>query len=179
MRLPGFKAYGYLNQNKRNLKIDFVIKAKPALQSIGFSSGYYGVEVKYLRLQQGSGFSGKSSRAIFQSLSYWYSGARWEIPNASSPMPLETVLVFSNFSFEDERNQIFNTLDQFYGRVWGSYLSVANHGNVGELLVCTYKSKLMGWRMHYSGANYFRWDRSDGGRLGNKNLINKARIGNF
>lgn len=168
---------GYVNREKQRVRIDFIIKAKPHLVSQGFTDQYVGVEVKFFDTRVDKGFHGKSSRGIFQALSYWYSGAVWQVGD-SEPDPLATVLLFSNLSFSDERERLFNTFDNYYNALWRSYLSVANHSNVGELQVKDYGRAGRGWAMEYNGAKYF--SKSYDGRLvpGNPNVINKARIGN-
>lgn len=169
--------YGFVNRTKRNLRIDFVIKAKPKLIKHGFTDQYIGVEVKFLSPKEGKGFAGKSSYGVFQALSYWYSGARWWLANEGE-IELASVLMFSNLSFQDESKSIFNTLDVHYSKVWRSYLSIANHANVGQLLVRTYKGKLSYWGMEYNGSKYYSMYSSGDYAKGNPNVINKHRIGN-
>lgn len=171
------KGSGFVNRKKRNLKIDFVIKAKRKLIEHGFTDQYIGVEVKYLSPKEGKGFAGKSSYGVFQALSYWYSGARWYLPQAGE-IELASVLMFSNLSFQDESKAVFDTLDAHYRKVWGSYLSIANHANVGELLVRTYKGVLSYWSMSYNGSKYYSMYASGDYHKGNPNVINKHRIGN-
>jgi hypothetical protein len=171
------EGYGYLNQEKRKIRIDFIIKAKPKLIEHGFTEQYIGVEVKYLSPKEGKGFKGKSSRGVFQALSYWYSGARWLVPGKGE-VELATVLMFSNFSFSEESKSLFNTMDSYYQTTWQAYLSLANHANVGELLVRTYKGKMNYWSMAYSGAKYYSMNNSGEYVKGNPNVINKKRIGN-
>lgn len=168
---------GYVDRSKKNVRIDFALKAKEELLSMGFTADYIGVEVKYLDPRDGRGFHGKASRGIFQALSYWYSGAKWDIGESQSGR-LATVLLFSNLSFSSEKDAIFNTYDRYYQSVWRSYLSIANHANVGELQIQLYGNNRWGWGMEYCGAKYFS-RRSDGSLvLGNENVINKIRIGN-
>lgn len=170
------KGTGFVNREKENIRIDFIIKAKKELIDHGFTDRFIGIEVKYLNPVSGKNFHGKSSRGIFQALSYWYSGARWSIPNEGE-IELATVLLFSNLSFDDEANFIFETFDSHYQKTWSSYLSIANHANVGELLVRLKNNKLDFWSMEYSSTKYYAMYRSRGLVKGNPNVINKKRIG--
>lgn len=167
---------GFVNRERENIRIDFIMKAKEELVEHGFTDRFIGVEVKYLNPVTGKGFHGKSSRGIFQALSYWYSGARWNVPNEDN-IELATVLLFSNLSFHDESSFIFETLDSHYKKVWNSYLSIASHANVGELSVRLRNNKLDFWGMEYSGDKYYSMYRSRGLVKGNPNVINKKRIG--
>lgn len=171
------KGSGFVNRTKRNLRIDFVIKAKTKLIKHGFTDQYIGVEVKYLSPKEGKGFAGKSSYGVFQALSYWYSGARWWLPEIGE-IELASVLMFSNLSFQDESISIYNTLDSHYRKVWNSYLSIANHANVGELLVRTHEGELSYWSMSYNGSKYYSMFAPGDFKKGNPNVINKHRIGN-
>lgn len=168
---------GFINRLRRNVRIDFVLKAKPKLIAHGFTEQFIGVEVKYFCPKEGKGFHGKSSSGVFQALSYWYSGARWSLPN-NDEAELATVLMFSNLSFHDESNSLFNTFDSHYQKVWKAYLSIANHANVGELIVRTYAGKLYFWGMEFNGAKYYSMNKDGEYIKGNQNVINKIRIGN-
>jgi hypothetical protein len=172
---PEVEGTGFVDRQQETIRIDFILKAKDELLKEGFTQEYIGVEVKYLNPLSGKGFHGKSSRGIFQALSYWYSSARWSLPDESSAK-LSTVLMFSNLSFTKERNIIFASLDSHFRKVWESYLSIANHANVGEVLITTRDNKIS-WRMMYSGSVYFSMNPAYGFRKGNENLINKKRIG--
>ncbi|HBO0312669.1 TPA: hypothetical protein L4A57_004705 [Pseudomonas aeruginosa] len=167
---------GFVDREIEHIRIDFVIKAKDELIEHGFTDRYIGIEVKHLNPITGKGFHGKSSRGIFQALSYWYSGARWNLPNASS-VELATVLIFSNLSFQDESEYVFNSLDWHYRKVWRSYLSIANHANVGELVVKIWNDNLASWAMEYNGAKYYSMHTGRGLVKGNPNVISKRRIG--
>lgn len=168
---------GFVNREIEQIRIDFIIKAKDELIRHGFTDKYIGVEVKHLNPVTGKGFHGKSSRGIFQALSYWYSGARWDLPNEKG-VELATVLIFSNLSFQDESTYVFGSLDSHYRKVWRSYLSIANHANVGELSVRTWNEKLEYWAMEYNGAKYYSMSPGRGLAKGNPNVISKRRIGN-
>lgn len=133
--------------------------------------------MKYLNPKSGNGFHGKSSKGVFQALSYWYSGARWSV-SGKNEQDLATVLMFSNLSFSSESKLLSDTYDSHYKTVRQSYLSVANHANVGELEVNCTDGMLSYWSMRYSGAPYFSWTQSKGFNVGNEKLINKLRIGN-
>jgi hypothetical protein len=109
-------------------------------------------------------------------LSYWYSGARWNLPHTNN-ISLATVLLFSNFSFEDERRLTFDTLDRHYDKMWDFYLSIANHANVGELRIKLDDEDVGYWAMKYSSDKYYAMHRKRGLIKGNPNLINKIRIG--
>ena len=136
-----------------------------------------GIEVKHLNPQSGYGFHGKSSRGIFQALSYWYSGARWFLPD-NQTIELASVLIFSNLSFYDEVNFIFDTFDSHYKKVWRSYLSIANHANIGELSIRLKQNRLISWSMDYSSSTRYYSMHVDRGFIkGNPNVINKNRIG--
>jgi len=171
------QGYGFINRQKRNVRIDFVLKAKLRLIEHGFTNQYIGVEVKYFSPKGGKGFHGKSSSGVFQALSYWYSGARWSIPYIGD-VELATVLMFSNLSFQDEANLLFDTLDSHYKKTWKAYLSIANHANVGELLVRTKEGQLCYWGMEYNGSKYYSMNNNGEYIKGNPNVINKKRIGN-
>lgn len=168
---------GFVNRESERIRIDFIIKAKDSLVEHGFTDKYIGVEVKYLSPITGKGFHGKSSRGIFQALSYWYSGARWDLENETG-VELATVLIFSNLSFQDELDYIFGSLDWHYRKIWKSYLSIANHANVGQLIVRTWNEDLAYWAMEYDGAKYYSMSRDRGLSKGNPNVISKRRIGN-
>lgn len=110
-------------------------------------------------------------------ISVWYSGARLFVPNQGE-VELAAVLMFSNLSFKEESSSLFNTLDSYYQKVWKAYLSIANHANVGELLVQTDYGKLRSWGMEFNGAKYYSMRNSGEYVKGNPNIINKQRIGN-
>lgn len=167
---------GYINREKRNIRLDFIIKAKPELIAKGFTDKGIGIEVKYLNPASSDGFHKRSARGIFQALSYWYSGARWCIENNAN-VEISAVLIFSNLSFTGDREKLFNTIDEHYRKYWYAYLGVANHGNVGELIFDGTSSNYFKWRMNFSHATYFTGYRNGDLNMGNKNLIDKIRIG--
>jgi hypothetical protein len=167
---------GYVNRTKKNVRLDLIIKAKPELISTGFTDKYIGIEIKYLNPGERDGFHKRSSRGVFQALSYWYSGARWNIEEGKN-VDVCTVLFFSDISFTDERNKLFDTVDKHYKKYWNAYLSLANHGNVGELIFDGSSNKYFKWRMDFAQATYFTGYANGDLRMGNPNLINKIRIG--
>lgn len=169
---------GFIDREVERVRIDFVIRARDELVAYGFTDKYIGVEVKYLSPVTGKGFHGKSSRGVFQALSYWYSGARWDLPNESG-VELTTVLMFSNLSFQDESDYVFGSYDSHYRKVWRSYLSIANHANVGELTVKIWNGAVDSWAMEYDGSKYFSVSSWRGPAKGNPNVIAKRRIGSM
>lgn len=174
IEVPGV---GYIKREKRNVRLDFVIRAKKHLIDAGFTDQYLGIEVKYLNYVSGHGFIGKASKGVFQALSYWYSGATWDV-GEEQPVTLAAVLMFSNLSFPEEREHLFQTYDQFYKTLWWAYNRIATQANVGELVMLDYGRQGTGWAIEFNRAKYFT--KFPGNRLvlGNAHLINKTRIGN-
>ncbi|WP_250460290.1 hypothetical protein [Microbulbifer litoralis] len=168
---------GTIDQEQKNLRIDFVIRPKPILQRAGFADQYMGVEVKFLDPRSDKGFHGKSSKGIFQALSYWYSGSNWEITSGHK-VKLSAVLLFSNLSFADEREYLFGTYDRHTRTLWRAYLSLANHANVGELQIRRYPNGRFAWFLAFNGDYYFSKHYDERLILGNANVVNKKRIGN-
>ncbi len=171
------KGQGFINRKIKNIRIDFVIKAKPALLEEGFTDKPIGIEVKYFNPSKGDGFQKKVSRGIFQALSYWYSGARWDIDD--SCVELAAVLIFSNLSFTSERDYLFDTLDSHYKKLWSAVFGVANHANVGEFIFDGSPQDFFKWRMNFSTATYFTGYQNGDIKMGNSNLIEKVRIGSM
>lgn len=168
---------GYINGQEKNIRIDLIIKAKQHLLNAGFTEQFIGIEVKFLDYASGKGFHGKSSKGIFQALSYWYSNAVWDV-GADQPVNLAGVMLFSNLSFPEERTHLFNSYDRYYRTLWRAYSSIASQANVGELIIKDYGNTRSGWAMEYNGDKYFT-KHPDGYYVkGNANLINKTRIGN-
>lgn len=167
---------GYVNRQQRNLRLDFIIRAKPHLLAKGFTEQYMGIEVKFLDYADGKGFSSKSSKGIFQALSYWYSGSTWNV-GENQPVSLACVLLFSNLSFPEERDHFFQSYDQANKTLWHAYSSIAAQANVGELLILDYGQRGSGWSMRFHAARYF--SKLPGNRLvlSNQHLINRTRIG--
>lgn len=172
---PEVHGVGYINRIKKNVRLDLIIKAKPELILAGFTDKYIGIEIKYLNPGEKDDFHKRSSRGIFQALSYWYSGARWNVEGKD--VDVCSVLFFSDLSFTDERNKLFETVDRHYRKYWSAYLSVANHGNVGELIFDGSPNKYFKWKMDFAQATYFSGYSNGDLRMGNSNLINKIRIG--
>jgi hypothetical protein len=169
---------GYVNNEKCNIRIDFVIQAKEQLLNAGFTDQPIGIEVKYFDPRSDNNFHSKSSRGVFQALSYSYSGARWNLETTIEPAPLASVLLLSNLSFKADRDYMFRTCDEYFKTLWGAYLKLANHGNVGELQIEGNANSAHCWRFYYSGASYFTIYGDGTLKKGNPNLINKSRIGN-
>lgn len=181
---PEVSGKGELYDQSKQPRIDFIIQAKWPLIKEGFTDGYIGVEVKHLDPRTGHRFHGKASKGVFQALSYWYGGAEWNAPCREEPIKLEAVLIFSNLSFKDEKERLYNTLDKHYQKVWPSYLSIASHANVGELQIERYKNKLTRWQMDFGGGIYFTFQeqtsfRDRMYRLGVKSVIGKRRLGHI
>ena len=168
---------GYINGQEHRIRIDLILKPKQHLLEAGFTDQYIGVEVKFLDYASGKGFHGKSSKGIFQALSYWYSNAVWDV-GEDEPVSLAGVMLFSNLSFPEERAHLFKTYDRYYRTLWRAYSSIASQANVGELTILDYGKGRTGWAMEYNGDKYFTKHPDGRYVLGNKNLINKARIGN-
>jgi hypothetical protein len=61
--VPG---YGFINREQMPLRIDFVIKAKPALIEHGFTDQYIGVEAKYFDPRPVKVFMVKAQKAFFR-----------------------------------------------------------------------------------------------------------------
>jgi len=157
-------------------KADFIIQFKPELTNIGLQ-GFLGIEVKYINPNKD--FCGKSSKMVFQTLSYSYSDTTWNIKEINQKVKTEAFLIFTNISFKSEREKLFKTYDRFYDIYWKSMLSVANHADVGELIINNSKEYLNSWYMHFSGGNYCSWNNSKGFTLDNKNVVGKKKIGNI
>jgi hypothetical protein len=161
-----------------NVRIDFMVKAKPHLLNLGFDPAPFGVEVKYL--PQEDSFLGKASAAVWQSISYNYC----EFSSFGKTFRPKYVLIFSNLSFESEMN-LLQTASSGYDNdrsEWRGLCHVANHARVGFLKIRGSRFNHLGWRIDFAGASYFY--KSLNGEVmdyvkGNPNVINKLRIGNF
>ncbi|WP_049629341.1 hypothetical protein [Cellvibrio sp. pealriver] len=167
---------GFVNRVKRNVRIDFIIKAKPELVALGFTDKYLGIEVKNLNPGERDSFHKRSARGIFQALSYWYSGARWTV-GTRNDIEICAVLFFSDLSFTDQRDQLFESIDKHYRKSWNAYLGIANHGNVGELIFDGSSDNYFKWRMNFAHSTYFTGYKNGDLIMGNHNLIDKLRIG--
>lgn len=173
---PEVNGTGYLDRKPHGVRLDFILKAKPALLAQGFTEKGIGIEVKYINPSVRDGFHKKAARGIFQALSYWYSGARWTIEEDPN-VEVAAVLIFSNLSFTSERESLFEAIGEHYRKYWNAYLGVANHGNVGELIFDGSRNSFYKWRICFAHASYFTGYSNGDLVMGNNYLINKIRIG--
>lgn len=163
---------------KVNVRIDFVLYPKPHLIEEGFIEEPFGIEVKYFK--QESGFTHKTSRGIWQAISY--NDCLFNLNGHE--FKTKFCLLFSNLSFLAETALIKNLgyegeNDQME---WSGMLHVANHARVGVLSVSGDKELMKGWVMRFAGGSYFSsssYNNETTYRLSNLNTINKIRIGNF
>lgn len=158
------------------VRIDFLLKARPHLIHEGYDPALFGVEVKYFPPE--NDFTYKISRGIWQAISY--NDCAFETKNGAQKP--KYCLLFSNLSFQNE----LNLLNDFYGQndrlEWNAMLGVANHARVGRIVIDGDKNKFMGWSIKFAGGTYFSCRIKDSRhhfRKSNENLINKLRIGNF
>lgn len=162
--------------------IDFVLRPRPHLLLHGFVDGFVGLEVKFIA--QDNGFSRKSSRALWQTISYTDS----EFFVNGMRVPLVFAALFSNLSFQNE----VDLLIPFGGHQsendkaeWRAMQLLANHANVGVLKLRGNRDEWRGWSFSFAaGSLYFsHWVSNRKGESGftlhDKNLIEKRRIGNF
>lgn len=157
------------------VKIDYVLKPKKHLIDAGFLPGPVGLEVKYLR--QESSFSSRASRFVWQAVSY--TDCRFNLPDGPTRLP--RVLLFSNISFEDEYNLLKGVAPNVYENEkvkWTALLELANHANVGNLVMFGGRENRLGWKIKFAAGIYFSRFRSECS-LHNAKLFNKIRIGNF
>lgn len=162
--------------------IDFLLRPRPHLLLHGFVDGFVGLEVKFIA--QDDGFSRKSSRALWQTISYTDS----EFFVDGMRVPLAFAALFSNLSFQDEAELLI----PFGGHQsendkaeWRGMQLLANHANVGMLKLRGNRDEWRGWSFSFAaGSLYFsHWvstrKAESGFTLHDKNLIEKRRIGNF
>jgi hypothetical protein len=157
------------------VKIDYVLKPKPHLVDAGFLPIPVGLEVKYLP-QEGS-FSSRASRFVWQAVSY--TDCQFNLPDG--PARLSRVLLFSNMSFEDEYSLLKGVSPSVYENEkakWTALLELANHANVGNLMMYGSRENRLGWKIKFAAGIYFSRFR-DECSLHNAQLFNKIRIGNF
>jgi hypothetical protein len=157
------------------VKIDYVLKPKKHLIDVGFLPGPLGLEVKYLR--QESNFSSRASRFVWQAVSY--TDCQFNLPDGPTRLP--RVLLFSNMSFEDEYNLLKGSAPNVYENEkakWTALLELANHANVGNLVMVGGRSNRLGWKIKFATGIYFSRFRGECS-LHNAQLFNKIRIGNF
>ncbi|EAQ65835.1 hypothetical protein MED121_01450 [Marinomonas sp. MED121] len=161
-----------------NVRIDFVLYPRPHLIEEGFIDEPFGIEVKYFK--QESGFTHKTSRGIWQAISY--NDCLFNLNGHE--FKIKFCLLFSNLSFSAETALIKNLgyegeNDQME---WSGMLHVANHARVGVLSVSGDKELMKGWVMRFAGGTYFSsssYNNEVSYRRSNSNTINKIRIGNF
>lgn len=157
------------------VKIDYVLKPKQHLIEAGFLPGPVGLEVKFLR--QEDSFSSRASRFVWQAVSY--TDCRFNLPEGPARLP--RVLLFSNMSFEEEYGLLKGVSPSVYENEkakWTALLELANHANVGNLVMYGGRDNRMGWKIKFAAGTYFSRFR-DGSSLHNAQLFNKIRIGNF
>jgi len=153
---------------EQKLISDFIILPKQALRDVGIN-GCLGVEVKYINT--GKNFFERTPKSIFQTISYSYSDVIWDV--ASKKLKTDAFLMFSNLSFKAERKIALNERCDMF---WRGALSVANHANVGELMI-NKTNYIESWYMHFSGSNYCSWNAEKGVVLNNSHAIGKRKIG--
>lgn len=157
------------------VKIDYVLLPKQHLVDAGFLPGPVGLEVKYLR--QESSFSSRASRFVWQAVSY--TDCQFNLPDGPTRLP--RVLLFSNISFEDEYNLLKGAAPNVYENEkakWTALLELANHANVGNLVMFGGRESRLGWKIKFAAGIYFSRFRGECS-LHNVQLFNKIRIGNF
>lgn len=160
---------------RSGVRVDLVLRAKPHLVAAGFLPCFFGVEVKHL--PTGGGFSPKASRAVRQAMSYM----DCEFELEGEKIRLQRVLLFTNMSFEAERNLLrgieHHALSNDKAK-WAALLELANHANVGNLEIYGSREAWKGWRIAFATGKYFSRYLKEY-RLSDANLFAKVRIGNF
>ena len=159
--------------------IDFLLRPRPHLVKHGFVDGFVGLEVKYIA--QDEGFSRKSSRSFWQTISYTDSVF---FVNGES-VTLSFAALFCNLSFQNEAE----LLKSFGGHQsendkaeWRAMQLLANHANVGVLKMRGNRDEWRGWSFSFAaGSLYFthwigRKDGESGFTLHDNNLVEKRRI---
>ena len=157
------------------VKIDYVLRPKQHLIDAGFLPGPVGLEVKYLR--QEASFSSRASRFVWQAVSY--TDCQFNFPDGPARLP--RVLLFSNMSFDDEYSLLKGVAPNVYENEkakWTALLELANHANVGNLVISGGRDNRLGWKIKFAAGTYFSRFQS-GCSLHNAQLFNKIRIGNF
>lgn len=160
------------------VRIDFILYPKPHLIEEGFVEEPFGVEVKYFK--QESGFTHKTSRGVWQTISY----NDCQFTLRDKQFKTKFCLLFSNLSFSSESALIKNLGHEWENDQieWRGMLHVANHARVGTLAIRGDKTSLNGWGIHFAGGTYFTrsiHNEEKRYRLSNVDMINKVRIGNF
>ena len=159
-------------------RIDFIFYPKSHLIENGFVTEPFGVEVKYFK--QEDGFTHKTSRGIWQTISY--NDCQFEINGKK--FKTKFCLLFSNLSFAAESALVKNLGYEWENDQieWSGMIHVANHARVGTLSINGDKKCCSGWGIRFAGGTYFVRTPSEEGptyRLSNPDTINKVRVGNF
>lgn len=167
----------HLSENV-NVRIDYVLFPKEHLIEEGFEPSYFGIEVKYFN--QENGFTHKTSRGLWQTISY--NDSKFYLNNKE--IKLKYCLIFSNLSFSKELMLIKN-----YGHEmendqleWRGMIHVANHARVGALEIKGNKEEYKGWSIKFAGGTYFGstvYNNESKYNKSNEDVINKVRVGNF
>lgn len=111
------------------VRIDYLLKARKHMLEAGFEARPFGVEVKYFC--QEDGFTHKSSRGLWQTISY--NDCEFDLEGLLHKPKFS--LVFSNLSFEDELRLVKSFGAEYENDKfeWRGMLHLANHANVGCL----------------------------------------------
>jgi len=167
----------HLSENV-NVRIDYVLFPKEHLIEEGFEPSYFGIEVKYFN--QENGFTHKTSRGLWQTISY--NDSKFYLKNKE--IKLKYSLIFSNLSFSKELMLIKN-----YGHEmendqleWRGMIHVANHARVGAFEIKGNKKEYKGWSIKFAGGTYFGstvYNSESNYNKSNEDVINKVRVGNF
>lgn len=165
---------GVTTKYGKEIKIvaDFIIHPKTEFNVTGIH-GFLGIEVKHITDKS---FFEKSAKTVFQTISYAYSDVTWNVKKINQQIKTEAFLTFTNLSFKTEKEKL---LDDKCRRYWNAMMAVANHADVGELIVNNSMKNMKSWYMYFSGGNYCSWNRNKGLILNNKNVIGKKKIGNI
>jgi len=160
------------------VRIDYLLRARKHMLEAGFDARPFGVEVKYFC--QEDGFTHKTSRALWQTISY--NDCEFDLEGVLQKPKF--CLVFSNLSFKDELHLVKSFgLEYENDKVeWRGMLHLANHANVGCLNAKGTRDQCGGWEMRFVGGIYFSCFTYHGKstyQKSNENVINKVRIGNF
>lgn len=160
------------------VRIDYLLKARKHLLDAGFEARPFGVEIKYFC--QEDGFTHKTSRGLWQTISY--NDCEFDLEGVLHRPKF--CLLFSNLSFEGEL-RLINSFGFEYENdkfEWRGMLHLANHANVGCLNSKGTKDQCRGWEMRFVGGIYFScstYQEKSTYHKSNENVINKVRIGNF
>lgn len=167
----------HLSENV-NVRIDYILLPKEHLINEGFQNSYFGVEVKYFN--QENGFTHKTSRGLWQTISY--NDSLFFLKNKE--IKLKYSLIFSNLSFSKELMLVKN-----YGHEmendqleWRGMVHIANHARVGTLDIKGEKDSYNGWSINFAGGTYFSstiHGHETTYSKSNEDIINKVRLGNF